>query len=378
MPQVKCLIEMKPATKPFYITDGLNKIGPFSKDEVMQMLYSSHISITDFIVDTRDNRTCPLLQHEDFGGAGETHSITSSKGIAGLSPQSLESKFGFGDLRKQVHKDREDKKNAFRKGLAPASSHLANIIQQRPDLAATKPAPPAKPAAAGQRSTPPPPPATYVEATPVTRQQVSEDTATKSVTLTKSMTLTVKIDESRSSHTIKSNTSFNFFLKVKDKEFGPLKFLILLSLLKQSKISLDSLVRSEAEPTWKKLSEFVPEELQKTIHLQAVTNDNVLPKSLWKRKNVRVDYEEMVVCNNDHYSLVGKSIDLSAEGMAVIWVYDVPVEEDFELSFFDLEKNLVTVPARLVRREEVQSDDVQLYKAVFLFKQRINIKNFIG
>lgn len=364
--------------KPFYITDGLNKIGPFSKDEVMQMLYSSHISITDFIVDTRDNRTCPLLQHEDFGGAGETHAITASKGIAGLSPQSLESKFGFGDLRKQVHKDREDKKNAFRRGLAPASSHLSNVIQQRPDLAA-KPTPPpsAKPAAGPQRASPPPPPVTRVESVATTKG-VSEDTTTKSVTLTKSMTLTVKIDESRSSNTIKSNTSFNFFLKVKDKEFGPLKFLILLSLLKQNKISLDSLVRSEAEPKWKKLSEFVPEELQKTIHLQAVTSDNVLPKSLWKRKNVRVDYEEMVVCNNDHYSLVGKSLDLSAEGMAVIWVYDVPIDEDFELNFFDLEKNLVTVAARLVRREEIRSGDVQLYKAVFIFKQKINIKNFIG
>jgi hypothetical protein len=350
--------------KPFYITDGLNKIGPFSKEEVMQMLYSSHISITDFIVDSRDNRTCPLLQHEDFGGAGETHSITASKGIAGLSPQSLENKFGFGELRKQVHKDREAEKNAFRKGLAPAPSHLSNVIQQRPDLTA-------KPAAAPQRTSPPPPPVAQAQSVAVNKG-VNEDTSTKS------MTLTVKIDESRSSNTIKSNTSFNFFLKVKDKEFGPLKFLILLSLLKQNKISLDSLVRSEAEPKWKKLSEFVPEELQKTIHLQAVTNDTVLPKSLWKRKNVRVDYEEMVVCNNDHYSLVGKSIDLSAEGMAVIWVYNVPVEEDFELSFFDLDKNLVTVPARLVRREEIQSDDVQLYKAVFIFKQKINIKNFIG
>lgn len=357
--------------KPFHITDGLNKIGPFSKDEVMQMLYSSHISITDYIVDARDNRTCPLLQHEDFGGAGETHALTASKGIAGLSPQSLESKFGFGDLRKQVHKDREDKKNAVRKGRAPPPSHLDNVIQQRPDLLANKPV---AQASEPKRASPAPPPVTQVEPAAVTKasgKSVTEETSTKT------FTMTVKIDESRTSSTIKSNTSFNFFLKVKDKEFGPLKFLILLSLLKQNKITLSSLVRSEAEPTWKKLSEFVPEELQKTIHLQAVTSDNVLPKSLWKRKNVRVDYEEMVVCNNDHYSLVGKSIDLSAEGMAVIWVYDVPVDEDFELSFFDLDKNLVDVQARLVRREEIKSDDVQLYKAVFIFKNKINIKNFI-
>ena len=100
------------------------------------MLYDSHISITDYIVDSRDNRTCPLLQHEDFGGEGATHSVTASKGIAGLSPQSLENKFGFGELRKQVHKDREDKKNAFRKGLAGAPSHINDVIQQRPDLAA--------------------------------------------------------------------------------------------------------------------------------------------------------------------------------------------------------------------------------------------------
>lgn len=338
--------------KPFYITDGLNKIGPFSKEEVMQMLYSSHISITDYIVDSRDNRTCPLLQHEDFGGDGSTHTITASKGIGGLTPESLESKFGFGDLRKQANKDREEKKNAFRKGIAEPPSHLKNIIQQRPDLAAnanTKPTPTSTPA-----------------------NPINENTATQT------FTMTMKIDESRISSTIKSNTSFNFFLKVKEKEFGPLKFLVLLSLLKQNKISLNSLVRHETEPSWKKLSEFVPDELQKTIHLQAVTTDNVLPKSLWKRKNVRVDYEEMVVCNSSRYSLVGKSVDLSAEGMAVIWVYDVPAEDDYELSFFDLDRNLVTVDARLVRRDEIKSNDVQLYKAVFIFKQKIQIKNFIA
>ena len=101
--------------KPFYVTDGMNKIGPFSKEEVLHMLYNAHISIMDYIVDARDNRMCPLLQHEDFGGEGGTHSITSSSGIAGLTPKSLANKYGFGELRQKTHRDREEKLNEKRR-----------------------------------------------------------------------------------------------------------------------------------------------------------------------------------------------------------------------------------------------------------------------
>ena len=55
---------------------------------------------------------------------------------------------------------------------------------------------------------------------------------------TNALALNIEINENYTNK-IKANTSTNFFLKVKDKEFGPLKFLILLSLFKQNKISLE-------------------------------------------------------------------------------------------------------------------------------------------
>ena len=38
--------------------------------------------------------------------------------------------------------------------------------------------------------------------------------------------------------------------------------------------------------------------------------------------------------NNEKYSLVGRSIDLSVEGISLIWVHDLPLNEKFEISTF--------------------------------------------
>jgi hypothetical protein len=357
--------------KPFYVTDGMNKIGPFSKDEVLHMLYNAHISLLDYIVDSRDNRMCPLLQHEDFGGDGGTHSLTGSGGIAGLTPENLSAKFGFGDLRKQTHKDREEKKmGKLRKEREENPSHLKRVIDAKPELAAkeaaaaTAPASPIPSAttAAAVAQPPAPAPAPAPVHSGVTNYPPS-----------------MEIDEETTTTTLKTNNSVNFYLKVKDKEYGPLKFLVLLSLLKQNKLTAESSTRSENEKGWRKLSDYLPKELQTTIQVTPILNAGVLPKNQWKRKNVRVDYEEMVLINNPRYSLVGKSIDLSAEGIAVIWVYDVPLNEEFEISLFDLEKSVITVKGRLSRRELISNQNgIPFYKAVFIFRDKIQIKNFIA
>lgn len=339
--------------KPFYVTDGMNKIGPFSKDEVLHMLYSAHISLLDYIVDSRDGRMCPLLQHEDFGGDGGTHSIARSAGIAGLSPEDLNSKFGFRNLRTQTHKEREEKyKERLKRAREESASHLKRVIDAKPELAVP----------------------TGAEETKKTEPAPAE----KTVTVTKSAP-TLDVDEEVTTTTLKSNNSLNFYLKVKNKEYGPLKFLILLSLLKQNKLTPDASTRSETETGWRKLSDYLPKELQQTIHISPMLSAGVLPKNLWKRKNVRVDYEEIVLINNSRYSLVGKTIDLSAEGLAVLWVYDIPVNEEFELSLFDLDKNVVNINARLSRKEPISSENgITFFKAVFLFKERIQLKNFIA
>lgn len=361
--------------KPFYVTDGMNKIGPFSKDEVLHMLYSAHISLLDYIVDSRDGRMCPLLQHEDFGGDGGTHSLSGKGGIAGLTPEDLNTKFGFGDLRSRTHKDREEKKKEKMR-LEAMGSHLRKVIDAKPELdAKEEQAPPPVsviPTAYDKAKAPTGPSATAKAASP----QAPPPPPNLDETVT---VANVDVDEETTTTILNSNNSMNFFLKVKGKEYGPLKFLILLSLLKQGKLNADASTRSESEKDFRKLSDYLPKELQRTIQVTPMMSAGVLPKNLWKRKNVRVDYEEMVLINNPRYSLVGKSIDLSAEGIAVIWVYDVPVNEEFNLSLFDLDKNVVTITGRLMRKEPLPNDNgIQFYKAVFLFREKIQIKNFIN
>lgn len=332
--------------KHFYVSDGLNKVGPFSKDEVYQMLFNAHISITDFILDSRDNRMCPLLQHEDFGGAGDNRSSGPSAPTASTSttkpPQT--DQFGFAALRKQG--------KVLRSANAP-KERIASPTKAPEKIAAT---------------------------TPVVKEQeetvlYNTNAGTNTRTLAQISNLS---DLTKISNTFKNNNSLNFYVKTKDKEFGPLKFLVLLSLLKQNKLKTDIPTRTENEKEYKNLSHFLPKELLQTINVTPIFSPSVLPKNQWLRKNVRIDYDDIVLLNNKDYSLVGRSIDLSSGGISIIWFYDFPLNEKFEICLFDPDKNLVKVEGYLARKETLPSNsDLTLYKAVFLFNENIQIKTFI-
>lgn len=340
-------------SKPFFVTDGTNKIGPLSKEEVMEMLYSARISIMDHILDSRDGRMCLLLQHEDFGGDGVVNLKASAnkKGIGGESSKDLTQRFGFDTLLNKVYKEREDREKLRQRIITPKNEKSPEPkIDVKLKSTPINSAPTSGVQSKSQK--PPPVPTSRNGADP------NENTATT---------------------TLKANNSLSYYLKIKDKEYGPLKFLILLSLLKQNKLTPEALTRIEGETTWKKLSDFLPKDLYKTINLSPIINYGILPKNQWQRKNIRVDYDEMILANNSRFSLVGKSMDLSADGIAIVWVYDVPINEIFEISLFDIEKNMVIVKAKLNRIEAVsENSGVVFYKAVFIFNEKIQIKNFIS
>lgn len=327
----------------FYVIDGLNKIGPYSKDEILQMLFSAHISLTDSILDTRDYILSPLLQHEDFGGSGGVNATMNKQT---LSPNPVAKRIDFSSLRADLPKKSLD----ARKERKLARQMRENEITS-----------------GGQA------PAPAVSASP---QVVPESTKAMPPVFGDDPTTITQI--TTTTKVINSNSNLNFYLKLRDKEYGPFKFLILLSLYKENKITLDSAIKTETEKSYRKLSDYLPAELQKSIHMTPIMNSNVVPKNFWKRKNFRLDYEEMVIISNETYSLVAKSIDLSIDGIAVFWVYDIPLNEKFSLTLFDNSKNLVQINGTLVRKEAIENtDNFPLFKAVFLFDQKIDIKSFI-
>jgi hypothetical protein len=76
--------------------------------------------------------------------------------------------------------------------------------------------------------------------------------------------------------------------------------------------------------------------------------------------------------------LLGRSIDLSAGGISIIWFYDLTLNQKFEISLFDLDKNLVKVKAHITRNEYLASNsEFKMYESVFLFNENIQLKNFI-
>ena len=315
------------------------------------MLFNSHISITDFILDSRDNRTCPLLQHEDFGGAGDT---ISSRSNSPSNPNTNLEKYGFAELRK--------KSNLLRNSNDPAErARIQKELRQNlksPDHA--RPAPKITPTQITDEDN------TVFYNTSVTS---SEPETTQNTNIS---------DILNSSNTLKNNNSKNFYIKSKDKEYGPLKFLVLLSLLKQNKLKPDIKTRTESETEYHDLTHYLPKDILQTIRVAPVVNSNILPKTKWLRKNVRIDYDDIVLLTNESYSLAARSIDLSAGGISVIWVYDIPLNEKFAISLFDIEKNIYTVNGILTRKETLpKNNGYSIFKAIFLFEENIQIKNFI-
>ena len=309
--------------KCFFVTDGLNRIGPFDKDEILKMLFAAQISLTDSILDSRDNILLPVLQHMDFGGDGNFNSSVNKQPIIA---NSIAKTIDFSTLRA----------TPLNSGKSPNSEKKINKTD--PDKTSTS-----------------------ANARGVENKQSGLMQTTPTTQF------------------VNTNTNMNFYLKLNKKEYGPFRFLILLSLYQQKKISLESDVRSESDQSWKKLADILPTDLQNSVHMMPIMNSNVLPKNFWKRKNLRLDFEEMVIIANDTYSLVGRSIDLSTDGMAIVWVYDVPLEQEFLITLFDLKRNLVQIKGKLTRKESIpNSDKFPIFKAVFMFLEKLEIKNFIS
>ena len=69
----------------FIFSDGLNKFGPFSKEEIEKMMFENKLYLTDMIFDIRTKQWAKILLHPDF--VDDTPEVVeASDGIAGLMP----------------------------------------------------------------------------------------------------------------------------------------------------------------------------------------------------------------------------------------------------------------------------------------------------
>lgn len=301
----------------YYVSDGINKVGPLSIEEIKKLVFNSQISITDFIFDPRDNKMYPLLQHEAFGGDGNV-SIGTAEGYSETQAGTRTSSLDFSSLRSGK-----------------------NILQS-PKISSRE-----------------------------RRASTAHSNSSPEATISGVSTVAVEPQ-------IKIQRSSDFYVQVNGKEFGPVKFLMLLSLLKQNKIKTDTPARTASHNTWAQLKNYLPAEYNSTINITPLVSNEVLPKTHWKRKNLRIDYDEVVLIRNAKYDVVAKALDLSAEAIAILWVYDIPIGEELELSLFDAEQKLLKITGKISRIEPVANkEEMPLFKAVIVFNEKIAIRNFV-
>lgn len=69
----------------YYLTDGQNKVGPFSTRQIMEMLSQNKISVTDQICSDQDPNWLMIFQHTDFMIDGSEKNDSESKNNQGQS-----------------------------------------------------------------------------------------------------------------------------------------------------------------------------------------------------------------------------------------------------------------------------------------------------
>jgi hypothetical protein len=68
--------------KYFYFSDGARRFGPYTREQVLNFIYSNRVGIMDLVFDSRSQEWCKLVNHVDF----DMTETAKSEFVVGLAP----------------------------------------------------------------------------------------------------------------------------------------------------------------------------------------------------------------------------------------------------------------------------------------------------
>lgn len=307
--------------KIFFLSNGINLLGPFTKEELLRMVYNGELKKDARVYDISTSQWCKMENHPKF-----------------------------------TRKDFEEN-NLVIFGLHSSNNNETGIKIKRPkklraltsksNPASSKPATAAPPTKANAQ---PPPLETGFISTSIVEKQ-----------------------------SLLSNEKWY----IADGKFllGPYHYLSLIYMLKQGTIPFDQSIRREDQKEFKTIEDILTaRELKSLTELDCLKYQVEMPKDLTSRRFERknVDFYLYFTFNGTQY--IVQAYDISAYAIAfVTHEGSFSVREKGECAMIQKDESILAVTGSILRKDEVKSRkiDTKLFKYAFFFDREVQLENVI-
>lgn len=308
-------------SKVFLFSDGLNKFGPFTKEEIEKMMFENKLSLTDLIFDTRTKQWSKILLHNDF--VDDTPEVQEvSDGIAGLMPD-----------RSTV--DGEKIKKEGIKDLVVSQMIKA---AQKEELAKQK----------------------------------------KVFTILQDG-VTVESDSSGKKDKLEFEDldTEKWYIKEGGVILGPYHFLTILTMMRDHSLDDRNYLRKGKNGPWQIATmAFSLSDISNFEAMAFGKTQSLLPPRAWLRKNLRRDFDLLFYVNDGKQEYIVQGFDISENGISfVTMVPCFSMAQRLLVSLVVAIDNIIKVDGEVLRIETVESKavDMVLTKYVLKLDQKIDL-----
>lgn len=309
--------------KIFFLSNGINLLGPFDKEELLRMVYNGELKKEARIYDISTSQWCKMENHSQFSRRdfeennlvifGLHSSNNNQTGIKVKKPKKLQ-----------------------------ALTNKPEVVNSKSNVHTTS--------AMSNSKTQPPPIETGFFNTAVVEKQ-----------------------------SLLSNEKWYII----DGKFtlGPYHYLSLIYMLRQGSISFDQSIRREDQKEIKSIDEILTaRELKSLSELDCLKYQVDLPKDLATRKFERKNVDFYLYFTFSGTQYIVQAYDISS--YAIAFVTDegsFPVRERGSCTMIQRDESILTVTGSILRKDEVKSRKIggKIYKYAFFFDREVELENVI-
>ncbi len=312
--------------KYFYFSNGTKRFGPYSRQQVLGLIFQNRVGIMDLVFDSRSQEWTKLVNHVDF----EMDEAEKSQFVIGLAPEIKTTNTDF-------------------------MQQLTNITNK------PKPSAGAPPVIGGAPPAAPTEPAKSAEIKSETPHEPSSGTMISGLTMS-----------------IPQNTSEtkSWYMKEGAITLGPYHYLTIISMIQDGTLRETDLLRQKGEKDWKTLAEvFSKEDREQVGSLIPQVLHAAAPDRANLRKDIRRDINRVLLVSDDKVQYVVQGLDISLGGISFASLAPhFSVGQILTCTLTHTTKDIVNVKGKVVRVQPIKSsnDDIELLKYVLIFDEKID------
>ena len=305
----------------FIFSDGLNKFGPFSKEEIEKMMFENKLFLTDMIFDVRNKQWSKILLHPDF--VDDTPEIVeTSDGIMGLMPD--RATVDGDKIKKEGVKDLAIKQiiDAAKKEDKAKQKKIFNILQDG---------------------------------------------------------ITTEGDSSGKVETLELEDldANKWYIKEGAVILGPYHFLTILTMMRDHSLDERNFVRKGKTGQWMiPTMAFSSQEMQSFAALTPGKTKSLLPARAWQRKNLRREFDLLFYVNDGKQEFIVQGFDISEQGVSFVTMAPVfNIGQKLSCSLVMAIDNILRADGEVLRIEKVDSKEVDMTLTKYALKldQKIDL-----